>query len=241
MNLIPNSKQTKIRYFAFGAIVWALQIPAYSAVTIAHVENSSTGGFRTQSGLTLSAGEVSVGFFSTDPTQAQWNALAAASVASAWDSVLSLGFKDVRSLSASTLATGFDWSFLTGTPPASNIGGTVQNIPIGSLPQNTRLYVLGFNGGSWDNTSKTATFGLATEWAVVSAFGHSTASQNFVSPADLGTKSITFKAAALTSSDILVGQLLSSADGTVTMIPEPTTSSLMICSLLLALRRRKTV
>jgi hypothetical protein len=239
MNISPKIKQIKIVSLAFGTLILGLQGSGYSAVTIAHVENSSTGGFRTQSGLSLSAGEISVGFFTSDPTVAQWNSLAAASVATAWDSVLSLGFKDVRSLAGATLATGFDWSFLTGTAPSTNIGGTVQNIPIASLPQNTRLYVLGFNAGTWDNTSKTGTFGQATEWAVVSAFGHATASQNFISPADLGTKSITFKAAALTASDILVGQLLSSTDGTVSMIPEPSTSALMFGSLLLALRRRK--
>lgn len=214
------------------------------AVTIGHVQNSATGGFLDQASSSLLSGEVSVGFFDVafgNPTQAQWDAIAAGPVSNAWSSLLSIGYKDVRNFG--NLATGFDWSYASGTAPSSNIGGTVQNIPIASLAQNTRLYVLGFNGGTWDNTAKTATFSSATQWAAVSAFGHATTAQNFLSPADLGTKSITFKNSALTSSDVLVGTLVSSANGTVSMVPEPSSASLLMLGAagLVALRRLRKV
>lgn len=199
-----------------------------AVVTIAHVENSAIGYFVDSGGVNLvSTGEVSFGFFTgSGPSASDWTNLKSGGAANAWSSLLSLGYTDVRTLG--TLGTGFDPSFATGGSPTTNIGATVQNIPFASLPANTRLYIFGFNAGSWDNTTKTATFNLATEWGAVSAAGHATTSQNFLSPADGGTKSMNFKNAALTSSDVLVGSLVSSSNGVVAMVPEPSTGTLLL-------------
>ncbi|NCY22651.1 PEP-CTERM sorting domain-containing protein [bacterium] len=225
-------------------------VTTHAVVTIAHVENSAIGYFVDSGGVNLvSTGEVSFGYFSTDGTSANiyqpdsnaWASLLSGGAGNAWGSLLSLGWRDVRTLG--TLGTGFDPSFSTGGSPTTNIGATVQNIPFASVPSNTRLYILGFNAGSWDNTTKTATFGSATEWGVVSAWGHATSSQNFASPADGGTKSMNFKNAALTSSDVLVGSLVSSANGVVAMVPEPSTGALMMIGAfgLVAMRRLRKV
>ena len=226
-----------------------------AAVTIEYVGSAPTGYFVTsavnpstlESTRTfVSTGEVAVGFFKNpitnvlfNPSSSDWATIKAGNVSNAWSALLALGYTDVRSLG--TLGTGFDPSFSTGGTPTRNIGMTTQNIPIASLPANTRMYVLGFNAGAWDNTSKTATFGNATEFGVVSAFGHATASQNFLSPADNGTKSIQFKSAALTNEDVLIGNLVSPGNGIVAMIPEPSSASLLALGVagLVALRARR--
>jgi len=220
-----------------------IQLQAMASVTIAHVENSATGYFVDSGGVNiLTTGEVSFGFFTgAGPTSTDWQNLTNGGAANAWSSLLSLGYTDVRTLG--TLGTGFDPSFSTGGTPTTNIGATVQNVPFASLPSGTRLYVFAFNGGSWDNTTKTATFGNATEWAAVSAWGHATSSQNYASPADSGTKSLQFKAAALTSSDVLVGSLVNSTSGIVATVPEPSTGVLMMVGAfgLVAMRRLRKV
>lgn len=213
-----------------------------AVVTIAHVENSTTGAFLTSAGTSLTTGEVSFGFFTNSlgvyaPTISAIKTIGDASPANAWSSILSLGWTDVRKLG--TLGTGFDPAFPV------NIGATVQNVPFASLPSNTQLYVFGFNAGTWDNTAKTATFGLATEWAAVSIVGRATSSDNWLSPADGGTKSLNFAKlqASTAANDILVGSLGSVIGTTgynVNMIPEPSTASLLFLSIgLLARKRRK--
>ena len=240
-----------------GAAILAMSCNTTSnaVVTIGYVGNTGTGYFVTSAvnpitlvstGTLVNTGEVSVGFFKNpitsvlfNPSSSDWTTIKAGNVSDAWSALLALGYTDVRSLG--TLGTGFDPSFSTGGTPTTNIGMTTQNIPVGSLPASTRMYVLGFNAGAWDNTSKTATFGNATEFGVVSAFGHATASQNFLSPADNGTKSLQFKSAVLTNEDVLIGSLVSSANGTVAMIPEPSSASLLALGVagLVALRVRR--
>ena len=240
-----------------GAAILALASSATSkaAVTIGYVGNTATGYFVTSAvnpitlvstSTLVNTGEISVGFFKNingffNPTASDWLSISNGEVSNAWSALLALGYTDVRSVSGATLGTGFDPSFSTLGSPTTNIGMTTQNIPFASLPASTRMYVLGFNAGAWNNTAKTATFGTATEFGVVSAFGHATAAQNFLSPADGGTKSIQFKSAALTSDDVLIGSLVSSANGTVAMIPEPSSASLLALGVagLVALRARR--
>jgi hypothetical protein len=237
-----------LRIFSFAILVLACSATSKAAVTIAHVANSATGGFLVEGSTTafVSTGEVSIGFFKNTggvfaPTSTDWANILSGGVSNAWSNLLTLGYTDVRSVTGATLGTGFDPSFSTGGTTTTNIAMTIQNIPFASLPANTRMYVLGFNAGSWDNTAKTATFGLATQFGAVSAFGHATAAQNFLSPTDNGTMSRNFKGSALTSDDVLIGSLVSSANGTVAMIPEPSSASLLALGVagLVALRVRR--
>jgi len=235
---LKKTKHTPILAFL---VLFGLVANSKAVVTIAHVENTSVGGFMTSAGTSISAGEVSFGFFTNgvgvySPTISAIQNIGAGSPANAWSSILGLGWTDVRKLG--TLGTGFDSAF------PLNIGATVQNIPFASLPANTQLYVFGFNAGTWDNTAKTATFGLATEWAAVSVVGRSTSSENWVSPADGGTKSLNFGKlqVATAANDILVGSLGSVIGTTgynVNMIPEPSTASLLLLGLGVLTRKRR--
>jgi hypothetical protein len=87
-----------------------------------------------------------------------------------------------------------------------------------------------------------ATFG-GNQWGVVSAFGHSTTSENWVSPADLGSKSLQFKSSNLVASDVFVGSLASNYATTfnVQLIPEPSTGALITCGIIAfySLRRKR--
>lgn len=240
----------KQRSFTAPLIALAVSISGIvttnAAVTIAFPSSSATGGFTLSDKVTLpTTGEISVGFFTgTGPTATDWQNILQGGVANAWDSILGLGYKDVRTLSGASLATGFDPSFATkgstqgASVPATDIGFTVQNIAFSSLPSGTRMYVMAFNGGTWDNATKTGTFGSATEFAVVSSWGKGSGSQNFSSPADNGTKSMPFSAAALVSTDVLIGSLNTDTKY-VSMIPEPTTSSLILIGFSWVIARKR--
>jgi hypothetical protein len=190
---------------------------SHAAVNIGYVANPTVGGFVSSSTAAISSGGVSVGFFSLDPAAGFWSGLSE-TPSTAWSAILTAGYTDVRQVG--TPGGTFDWSF------PLNMGGTVSGISFTTLPQNTRLYVIGFDGGSFNLATPSNSWAGAAEYGVVSAFGHATSSQNFLSPADLGTKAINFGAAtALTSSDVLVGTLASAT--TVAMVPEPSTYALL--------------
>ena len=215
------------------ALALASVSSALAVVNIGYVANNTVGGFVSSSSTPLSAGGVSVGWFSTAPSGSFWSSLSTTPSA-AWSSILSAGFTDLRQVG--TQAAGFDWLFPT------NLGGTVQSIPFATLPANTRLYVIGFNNGTFATNDVAGAWAGATEYGVVSAFGHITNSQNFLSPADNATKVINFSASTtqLTSSDVLVGSLATSS--TVAMVPEPSTYALLaMCGIGMAgymIRRR---
>lgn len=244
MNYTKTILQKSKAVATAGLLGFLLSIPrdAQAVVTIAHVENTTVGGFLTSAGTTVSAGEVSFGFFTNNlstiysPTITQIRNIGSGAPESAWDAILALGFNDVRKYG--TLGAGFDAAF------PLNIGATVQNIPFATLPANTQLYLFGFNAGSWNNTTKTASFGLASEWAAVSIVGRSTSADNWLSPADGGTKALNFAKlqSSTAASDILVGSLGSAIGSTgynVIMIPEPSIGSLLVVGLALCARRRK--
>lgn len=209
------------------------------AVSIGAVNNAATGYWVSSTGASLTTGGISVGIFSGTP---DWNALKTLEASAAWAALVSAGFTDLRSFSGITQPT--DWSFASTGTPTATIGGTVGNIPFASLPANTRLYAVAFDSGSWNstlNTMASATFG-GSQWGVVSAFGHATPSENWVSPADLGSKSLQFKSSNLVASDVLVGSLASNYATTfnVQLIPEPSTGALLTCGIIAfcSLRRK---
>lgn len=208
------------------------------AVSIGAVNNVSTGYWVSNTGASLTTGGISVGIFSGTP---DWSTLKTLEASAAWAALVSAGFTDLRTFSGITQPT--DWNFASGGTPTATIGGTVGNIPFASLPANTRLYAVAFDSGSWNstlNTMASATFG-GTQWGVVSAFGHSTASENWISPADLGSKSLQFKSSNLVASDVLVGSLASNyaTSFNVQLIPEPSTGSLLTFGLIAFFSRRR--
>jgi len=228
-----------------AACVFCAQVAStQAAVSIGALNNSAVGYWVSSTGSTLTAGGVSIGFFNVTP---DWNVLSGKSAAQAWSSLLSYGYTDVRSLSGVTQPT--DWSFATTGTPTAATGGTTGNVAIASLPANTRLYAIAFNTGDWNvnNTMASATFG-GTEWGAVSAFGHATTAENFLAPADLGSKVIQFKSANLVAADVLVGSFSPSYASnysiqlsSVAAIPEPSVASLLALGTvgLVALRARR--
>lgn len=187
----------------------AYTVPANAVVTIAHPENGTVGAFLDSTGAALAAGGVSVGYFSSAVSDSQIQALSAGT---AFSDLIALGYRDVRNAVGATLAGGFDWAFPT-------VAGTVQNIPIGTLPQGTQLYVIAFNAGSYvagtaGTPSTTSTsFAGATEWAVVKDAG-------YTGPADSNTRSLLLSAAS--GSEILVGTDNGVNVNLAAAVPEPT-------------------
>jgi hypothetical protein len=239
-----NKSSTKIEsspvLAVFAACVFLAQIcSTQAAVSIGSLNNAAVGYWVSSTGTTLNAGGISIGFFANTPN---WQVLSGKSASEAWSSLLTYGYTDVRSLTGVTQPS--DWSFATTGTPTAATGGTVGNVAIASLPSNTRLYAIAFNNGSWNanNTMASATLG-GTEWGAVSAFGHATAAENFLAPADLGSKVIQFKSANLVSSDVLVGSLSPSyaTNFSVQLIPEPSSASLLALGVagLAALRIRR--
>lgn len=243
-------KNTKLNFAIFGLLLLATIAPSSNAaLSIGVVANGSTGYFLSSAGGQLTTGGISAGYFSTDgtaaaiyqPTLTHWGSLLSGGASNAWSSLISLGWRDVRSV-AGTLPT--DWSFASGGTPTGVIGGTASNISATTLPTGTRLYVIAFDSGSWGGSMATSTFG-GTEWGVVSAWGHANTAENYSSPADLGSKSLQLKSANLTASDVLVGSLNPSyaTNFSVNLVPEPSTGALMMIGAvgLVALRRLRKV
>jgi len=233
-------KKTSPALAVFAAFVLLAQVAStQAAVSIGSLNSAAVGYWVSSTGATLTAGGISIGFFANTP---DWSVLSGKSASQAWSSLLSYGYTDVRSLSGVTQPT--DWSFATTGTPTAATGGTTGNVAIALLPSNTRLYAIAFNSGDWNanNTMASATFG-GTEWGAVSSFGHSTAAENFLAPADLGGKVIQFKSANLVSSDILVGSFSPSyaTNYSIQMIPEPSSASLLALGVagLVALRARR--
>lgn len=204
------------------AVLLAFAVNSNAAVSIGHVEVAGTSRFLDSSGLDLAAGGVSVGYF---PAALSGND-SVFSTATSFSDLIAAGFVDVRSIVGATVA-GVDWDFPLG------VTGTVSNIPISSLPQNTQLYIVAFNSGAFVPGTPSTSFAGSTQWAVVK-------DNNNLSPADLGSKST-----ALTS--VVGAEVLFGTDNgnnvnmtSLSAIPEPSRALLgMIGLVALFVRRRR--
>ncbi|MFM8809185.1 MAG: PEP-CTERM sorting domain-containing protein, partial [Chthoniobacterales bacterium] len=212
------------------AVLSLLTLSVHAAVGVAYVGNSTVGYFKSSANTELSLGGVAVGVFTntlaSGPSASFWTGISGQSGASAWSSILAQGFQDVRSMSPT--GNPSDWLFPT------NLAGTASGINITTLPANSRLYVIGFDNGSFSTATPSSSWSGAVEWGVVSAFGHVTSTENFLSPADLGTKSLNFGSAYnLVSGDVVVGSLAPGYGSTtrnVLLVPEPSTYALLAIS-----------
>jgi MYXO-CTERM domain-containing protein len=223
-------KLNKLLFSVSTAALLAFGANSNAAVSIGHVENASVGGFQTSTGAALSAGGVSIGYFSG---AAPANAAFGTSITD-FASLVAAGYVDVRNLASTTQTGGFDWGF------PLNLGGTVQNISFTSVPLNSQLYVIAFNAGSYVAGTQgtpltTATsFSGFTEWAVIKD------TTDHRSPADLGTKNLLLNTVA--GADILIGTDSGNNVNMATLaaVPEPSRAFLgMIGVVALFVRRRR--
>ena len=158
-------KAAKAFCFLVLAFVPVTQVSA--VVSIAHSESVGFGQFLTSTGAQVAAGGVSVGFFNGSQPTPSDSFLQNLSAGTAYSSLVSAGFVDVRTLAGVTLAGGFDWNF-DGT---TGNGGTVQNVALGALPSSPpaglQLYVIAFNAGSFVSGNPGTSFSGASEWAML--------------------------------------------------------------------------
>lgn len=201
---------------------------AQSTVNVGHTESSGAGQFLDTSGSSLNTGGVSVGFFQgTAPTD--WSTFAInASPSSVYQTLTNPNgiykFLDLRNISGVTFSSGFDWSF------PLTLSGTVNNIPISTLPSGTQLYVMAFNQGDYTNS-----FATSTQWAVAAA-------STWGSPLAGGTKPLSL-IAVTKSTDLKIGTDNGSNVNLLTApapAPEPSRSLLaMMGAVFLLFRRRR--
>lgn len=210
-----------LKKFIFAALL-AFTVTSEAAVSIGYVEVAGTSRFLDSSGLDLTAGGVSVGYF---PAALTGND-AAFTTATSFADLISAGFVDVRSIAGATVS-GVDWDFPLG------VSGTVSNIAIGSLPQNTQLYLVAFNAGSFVSGTPSTSFAGSTQWAVVK-------DNNNISPADLGSKSTALT--SVTGAEVLFGTDNGNNVNMASLgaVPEPSRALLgMIGLVALFVRRRR--
>lgn len=220
----------KITHLSSLAVAFLVAASFTNAASVVHIENGTTGQFFDSTGAALTAGGVSIGYFTgvapSDSTIQSYTA------GTAFASLIAAGYVDVRNVVGATQAGGFDWAFPT-------VSGIAQNIPTGalpSLPTGAQLYIVAFNAGSYvagtqgtPNTTSTSFTG-ATEWAIVKDNAN-------VGPANLG--SVTVRLDNAVGSEILVGSD-NGINVNLSGVPEPTKTILSLGALaMLGFRRRR--
>lgn len=215
-----------------------------AAVTIQGFQNTAAtqGGFLTSTGAALTSGGISIGYFANDsaPSLAQVQALAPGTAFSTL--VSTYNFIDVRSMlgavqgNNSGATGGFDWSFANGVLPGNtfDISGIVTLNASGSgsasstnLPSGTKLYLLGFNAGTF-----VSGFAGSTEWAFLA---ESSAISGSV-PADLGNVNV--RPGSVSGTEIWVGTD-NGNNVNLAAVPEPSKALLAIAGLALVRFRRR--
>jgi hypothetical protein len=222
-------RNTAPAIFLSAALAVTTTIPSRAAITIGHVEpNTTVGEFLTSTGLTLSTGGLTVGYFSqAAPTTTQWLTLDSEPIATAYSSLTSptgsFRFVDIRNIAGAT-QSGLNWSFASGA-----INGTVQNISTSILPAGTEMYIMAFDNGTLANSfSGAATWGVATS-----------AASSWITPADGFGISLTLN--QVSSSGVLAGTQNGDNIDLLSPTPEPSTwlSVLGGAAVLANLRRRR--
>jgi hypothetical protein len=228
---------------AFGSTVKA-------AVTIQGFQNTgaSQGGFLTSTGAALTSGGISIGYFAAD-TAPDLAIIQALNPSTAYSTLVSTyNYIDVRSTlgavqgNNSGATGGFDWSFADGVLAGNsfNISGIVTvNASTGptsaasttNLPTGTKLYLLGFNAGTFVNG-----FAGSTEWAFLAE----TSAISGSVPADLGNVNV--RPGSVAGTEIWVGTDNGSNVNfaAASVIPEPSRALLGMIGLgALFIRRRR--
>jgi PEP-CTERM motif len=191
----------KTFYSSLVAVLLTFASPGLNAAVSVATSAPTFGTIFTSTGAVVATGGESVGFFTSAVADGAFG-----TTINSWADLLAAGWKDVRTLPGVSLSGSFDWDFPTP------IGGTVSNIQLADLPTGTQLYVAAFNAGTFLGNNASS-FAGATEWAFI---------KDGLSPADLGTRSITINSAsnvALIGTD--TGSNVNMAPLSAGPVPEP--------------------
>jgi hypothetical protein len=204
-----------------------------SGATVIHNEdttNASVGGFLSSTGSLLSTGGVSIGYF---PSGAPLDSvIQGLTVGTAYSSLVTLGYRDVRNVSGSSAAgttpADFDWNFggITGSN-VTDISGTWSHA-VGTepaVPSGTQLYVFAFNAGTF-----LTGFAGSTEWAAI---------KDTANTSQTGTLGRNVRLFNADVNEVLVGTD-AGANVNLAAVPEPTKALLSFGAVaLLGFRRRR--
>lgn len=234
--------KTLVKLLAIAITCHSVGRAAVTISTFQDTSNATQAGFLSSTGAALATGGISIGYFvnNTAPSLAVIQGLSAATAYSTL--VSTYGYIDLRSLagaSQQTLsgATGpFDWSFADGIGAGNlyNISGQISATVSGSgsasssnLPVSTRLYVLGFDAGTF-----LTGFAGSSEWAFVSE----TSAAGTV-PSDLGSRNV--RVGSMDGAEVWVG-VEDGSNVRLGAVPEPSRALLgMIGLVALFVRRRR--
>lgn len=234
--------------FAFSVLSFCLFSSYAHSATLIHnqsISDGTLGGFASSTGAALSSGGVSIGYFSDPlsiPTDAQIKELSPQTAFSVL--VNTYKYVDLRSLPGTTPGANFDWAYggITGTN-LYDLSGTMtfttgaigSGLSSTNLPQNTQLYLFGFNAGSFVGATPSSSFASATEWAAIKELGGTG-----TAPANTGGSRNIRVLNADGVNEVLVGTESGLNVNMVAAIPEPSRALLGMIGLMgLFIRRRR--
>lgn len=228
-----NKKLSKI--FIMAGLFSAFSLPSQAAISITIASPNTTSGLIYDSAQAIvTSGFARVGKITgtidltkAAPTFANY---------SYWDSI----FVDVNDLAGGGGSTPSTWNFNS----SGALSGSSTGVSAATFAAGTQLYLWAFKvagksltslpaGGNGIPTLAASDFTAGVEWALLTA-------DEWIAPADLGTRSLVINQIAPT--DTILSPIIGLDLGAnVAMIPEPSTGilSLLGISLVAALRRKK--